>query len=232
MHAVCGYTFKCTWIKAIKEVNNVGWPILTECNVSRYYQETNETPKGHLNQSRKNVRSRKPKRTPLKVPKTVTLRRHKACDIHIRVYKVRNTVFSNQTGKSPTRSQRGNKNIMVKVQINSNAILVKSINNSKDEELTRAYQTMLLRLQRAGKIPKKHILDNEMSEALKTIIQYDYKMQLERVPPGTHSRNEAQLAICFLAHFLSVLVGTVKNVPPSLWYILPLQEAITTNMLR
>ena len=70
MHVVCGYPVKSMWIKAIKAGKYVGFPMLTECNASRYYPETNKTPKGHLNQPRKNVRSTKPKRTPLEVPKT------------------------------------------------------------------------------------------------------------------------------------------------------------------
>ena len=53
IHTVCGYSFKSTWIKSIKAGNYVGCQMLTERNVARYYPETNETPKGHLNQSRK-----------------------------------------------------------------------------------------------------------------------------------------------------------------------------------
>ena len=41
MHAVCGYPVKSTWINAIKKVNYVGWMMLTERNVARYYPETN-----------------------------------------------------------------------------------------------------------------------------------------------------------------------------------------------
>ena len=70
MHAVCVYPFRSTWIKAIKAVKYVGWPMLTERNVTRYYPETNKTPKVHLNQSRKNGRSTKPKRIPLKLDKS------------------------------------------------------------------------------------------------------------------------------------------------------------------
>ena len=65
---------------------------------------------------------------------------------------------------------------MAMVEIDSNAILVEPIKNVKDEEITRAYQTIMLRLRRAEIISKKHILDNEVSESLKTIIQYEYKM--------------------------------------------------------
>jgi hypothetical protein len=51
MHSVCGYPVKSTWLKAIKAGNFVGWPLLTEQNVKKYYPKTTETPKGHLNQS-------------------------------------------------------------------------------------------------------------------------------------------------------------------------------------
>ena len=155
MLAVCGYLVKSTWIKATKVGNYVGWLMLTERNVVRYYPETNETLKGNLNQSRKNVRSTKPKRTLPEVPKTSTLQGHKAHEIYTRVYKVRNTVFSDQIGQLPTRSQRGNKNIMVMVEIDSNAILVEPIKNRKYEEIPRAYRAMMLRLRQAGMISRK-----------------------------------------------------------------------------
>ena len=65
MHAICGYLVKLTWLKAIKAGNYVGWLMLNECNVQKYYPETIETPKGHLNQTRKNVQSTKEKSAPL-----------------------------------------------------------------------------------------------------------------------------------------------------------------------
>ena len=34
-------------------------PVITERTVSKYYPETTDTPKGHMNQTRKNVRSTK-----------------------------------------------------------------------------------------------------------------------------------------------------------------------------
>ena len=53
MHAVCGYPVKSTWLKSICAGNYVGWPLLSIENVYRHYPETEEKPKGHLNQSRK-----------------------------------------------------------------------------------------------------------------------------------------------------------------------------------
>jgi len=49
MHAVRGYPVKTTWSKAAKAGNFVGWPLLTEKNINKYYPETDETPKGHMN---------------------------------------------------------------------------------------------------------------------------------------------------------------------------------------
>ena len=73
MHAVCGYPVKSTWLKAIKAGNYVGWPMLTERNVQKYYPETTETAKGHLNQTRKNVRSTKAKPMPLETCDTLLM---------------------------------------------------------------------------------------------------------------------------------------------------------------
>ena len=82
---------------------------------------------------------------------------------------------------------------------------------------------MMLRLKQAGIIPQKHILDNEVSNSMKTIIRDEYKMQLELVPPGFHCRNAAEVAIRnFRAHFLSILAGNATSFPPALWYqVLP-----------
>jgi hypothetical protein len=78
MHAVCGFAVKFTWLKAIKVENYVGWPMLTERNVQKYYPKTIETAKGHLNQTRKNVQSTKREATPLALS-TSTARRYAMC---------------------------------------------------------------------------------------------------------------------------------------------------------
>ena len=146
MHAVCRYPVKSTFIKATKSGNYIGRPIITEPNVEKYHPETTETPKGHMNQTRKNIRSNKPKHTPLEVPNTSKLRGRKVQDLYTNIYKVRNTVFSDQTGQFPTHSKRGKKYIILMVDIDSNAILVKPINIFKDAEITRAYRKMMFKI--------------------------------------------------------------------------------------
>ncbi len=98
------------------------WPLLTEKNINKYYPETDETPKGHMNQQRKNVQSTK---TPFEVCNAAAaLRGKKMKDLFVSTYNTRETSFSDQTGQFPKQSKRGHKYIMVLVEIDSNAILV------------------------------------------------------------------------------------------------------------
>ncbi len=101
MHALRGYPVKSTWLKAIKASNYVGWPMLNERNVQKYYPETIETAKGHLNQTRKNVRSTKAKTAPLETCDTSQLQGKKVRDVYTETYMVRKTMFSNQQANSP-----------------------------------------------------------------------------------------------------------------------------------
>jgi hypothetical protein len=142
-------------------------------------------------------------------------------------------MFSNQTGQFPMQSQQGNKYIMFMVEINSNAILVEPMNSRKDEEMIRAYNALLLRLKHAGIVPKKHILDNEVSENMKNHIHDTCKFNIELVPLGCHQCNAAEVAIRnFKAHFLSILAGVADNFPPSLWDRLLPQTKIMINLIQ
>ena len=88
MHTVCGYPVKSTWIQAIKAGNYVGWPILTEQNVRKYYPKTDETIKRHMNQTRKNVRSTKSKRVPFEIAEYPKMKGKKVQDVYIKTYDV------------------------------------------------------------------------------------------------------------------------------------------------
>jgi hypothetical protein len=105
---------------------------------------------------------------------------------------------------------------MVMVEIDSNSILVKPMKSRKDAEMIRAYDALLLRLKRAGIKPKKHALDNEVSENMKTHIRDTCKLNMELVPPGCHRQN----------------AGVADDFPPSLWDRLLPQTEITVNLIR
>ncbi len=205
--------------------------MLNECNAQKYYPETTETAKGHINQTRKNMRSSKAKTAPLETCNTSQLHGKKVRDIYTETYMVRKTIFSNQTGQFPTCSQRGNKYIIVMVETDSNTILVEPMKSCKDEEMIRTYNTLLLQLKQAGIVPKKHVLNNKVY--MKNHISDTCKINMELVPPGCHQRNAAKVAIHnFKAHFLSVLAGIADELPPSLWVRLLPQTEIMINLIR
>jgi hypothetical protein len=232
MHTVCGYPVKSTWLKAIKMGNYMGWPMLTERNVQKYYPKATKTAKGHRNQTRKNVRPTKVKATPLETCNTSHLNGKKAPNVYTQMYMVRKTMFSNQTGQFPNQSLRGNIYIMVMVEINRNAILVKPMKNRKDAKMIWAYNALVLQLKWANIIPKKHVLDNEVSENMKNHICDTCKLDIELVPPGCHRCNAAEVTISnFKAHFLSVLAGVADNFSPNLWDRLLPQTKITINLI-
>ena len=146
------------------------------------------------------------------------MRGKKERDVYIKVYDTRETIFSDQTGQFPKQSRSNNKYIMVMVEIDSNAILVEPMTSRKDKEMQRAYKKLMARLKRAGIVPKKHVLDNEVSDSMKELIRDEYKMQLELVPPSCHRRNAAEVAIRnFKCHFLSILAGVADDFPLYLW---------------
>jgi hypothetical protein len=79
--------------------------MLNERKVQKYYLETIETAKGHLNQTRKNVRSTKAKLAPLETCDTSQLHGKKVREVYTDTSMVRETMFTDQTGLFPTRSQ-------------------------------------------------------------------------------------------------------------------------------
>ena len=90
-----------------------------------------------------------------------------------------------------------------------------------------------MRLKNSGIVPRKHVLDNEVSSATKEVIHDKYKIEIELVPPGCHRRNAAEVVIRnFKAHFLRVLAGVADDVPLTLWDRLLPQTKITLNLLR
>jgi hypothetical protein len=153
MHTMCGYPVKSTWIKAAQAGNFIGWPLLTPKNIQKYYPNTTETPKGHLNQTRKNVRSSKPKPVPLEDFHSPHLKGRKARDIFTKVYDVRDTVFNDQTRKFPQRS---------KLATSTSWSLWKSTpvpslsNPSKTEPIPNSLAHILRSYRASAKLPSPH----------------------------------------------------------------------------
>ena len=114
--------------------------------------------------------------------------------------------------------------------VDSNAVLAEPMKNKSAKEMIRAYHMLIARLHIAGFVPRKHILDNECSEELKTAIKENCLLQL--VPPGSHRANLAEVSIkAFKQHFLSILAGTAADFPYSFWDELLPQTLLNLNLL-
>ena len=112
LHACAGHPTRETWVKAIRAGNYVSWPILTVKKVNKFYQETDETPKGHMRQTRQVVRSTKEK-VVARDENNDAVPRTKQHDLYVSVDQVKETIYTDQTGESPITSSRGNKYIMI-----------------------------------------------------------------------------------------------------------------------
>ncbi len=75
--------------------------------------------------------------TPLKHSNGDKLKWKKVRNVFMKLYDVHNAIFSNQTEQFPKWSQWGHEYIMVMVEMNSNAILVKRITSQKDTDITQ-----------------------------------------------------------------------------------------------
>ena len=170
---------------------------------------------------------------PLEEFDTTMLHGKKQRNVSTRVYYyVRNIIFSDQTGQFPLVVAQQKKYIMIMVGIDSNTILVE-LSRRKDAELTRAYRVLIVPLKTAGSVTKKHVCNNEISEAMKTVIWDKYNIEMELVPPGCHRHNAADVAIRnFKAHFLSILAGVACDCPKSLCDCLLPQAEVITNLLQ
>jgi len=218
LHAAAGFPVKDTWIDAVNNGHYSTWPGLTAKAVKKHFPESVETQKGHMKKQRQNVRSTKQKVVVDEVSERTELTRAVTKqNLLIKIFNASGTIFSDQTGRLPVQSSRGNTSLMILYDIDANYIDAEPLRNHSDPQMIVAYQTIWKRINRGrtGK-PKLHILDNEASEAFKAALRENCDIQL--VPPDTHRRNHAERAIqTFKSHFISILAGVDPSFPMNLW---------------
>ena len=139
---------------------------------------------------------------------------------------------TDQSGRFPITSRRGNAYIMVAYDYDSNVINATGIKSRKQEHLIEGYNRLYEDLTNAGIQPLLHKLDNEVS---KTMIQSikDKKLDYQLAPAADHRTNPAERAIqTFKNHFISTLYGADNEFPANQWDRLIPQAVMTLNMLR
>jgi hypothetical protein len=245
------FYFKSTLLKAICNGHLATFPGLTVANVNKFLPKSMATSKGHLDQTRKNARSTQTAPGNECGPQTVNepdgiapngflamppiTTGEKTQFVYAAIISAPNEsgqIYTDQTGKFPITSRRGNKYFMVLYDYDSNAILAEPMKSRTGPEMTRAYEKLYNYLVARGLKPKLQKLDNEASQELQDFMQ-DKGVKFQFVPPHVHRRNAAERAIrTFKNHFIAGLCSTDKNFPHSLWDRIVEQAIITLNLLR
>ena len=226
-HKCCFSPVLSTWIKAIKNGNFCTWPGLTAKLVTKYLGKSMATQKGHLQQQHKNVRSTKPK----EVEPEAEGETHE-CYFIIEPLATKGKTFSDQTGKFPVTSSKGNKYIMIMYSYDANAILAEPMKTRTENEIVRAFKKLNEYLVERGLKPMWHRLDNECPATLKAYMKKE-EIKYQLVPPHIHRRNSAEKAIgTFKDHFIAGLASVDPQMPLHLWCRLLPQAILTLNLLR
>jgi hypothetical protein len=138
LHAAAGFQTKETWLKDINAGNFTAWPTINASIVRHHFPESDETAKGHMKKQRQGVRSTRV----LEDPKTNLPAIPKARDIYIKVHNATETMHTDQTGRFPAISSKGNQYIMILVEVDGNFIDAEPMKNKSEGSMIKAYQTL------------------------------------------------------------------------------------------
>ena len=126
-------------------------------------------------------------------------------------------MYSDQTGKFPHVSIRGNKYQIVLHDIYRNSTWVEAMKNKTKSEIILGQTCSLACMNLCGIKPKHQVLDNEAHIAYKEAIRKSW-ITYQLVPPDEHRRNISEKEIqTWKNRFIRVLCGTVASFPMHLW---------------
>jgi hypothetical protein len=200
---------------------------------------TEATAKGHLNQTRKNLRSttkvqgkhkvgkgEKPVPQPEEEPDEV----YEDTGDYAIVKTFDDINHSDATGQFPVESKAGNKYLMVSTY--KNYVYSIPMPRRTGPEYVKAYTTLYAHYATMGIKPTLQRLDNETSGAL-TNYMATQGTTMQYVPPDNHRANAAERAIQDAKNYvIATLSSTPKEFPLNLWDEAVPQINITMNLLR
>jgi hypothetical protein len=136
-------------------------------------------------------------------------------------------MHTDQSGRLPATSSKGNQYITVLVEVDGNYIDAEPMKNKSEGLIIKAYLALWTQLTASGTVRlTTHILNNKASAAYKAEIKKNCAIQL--VLPDNHQRNLAERAIqTFKNYFKAVIVGEDDNFPMNLWDRLLPQTVLT-----
>ena len=225
LHGAAVFATKTTWLKAIRSGTFVSWPLINVKHVNKYFPESEETQKGHMRNIHENTQSntraakRKSNHNSSEAHESpkISETTEEINDIFIKVYDHTHTMYTDQTGKFPVRSSRGQQYIVVSHHVDSNWTLIETTSHRTEGGLIGARRRILSRMKKQGIVPKHQVLDNEISTAYVAEIELT-KMTYQLMLPNDHRHNIEEKAIqTWKDHFVGVISGTTATFPRHLW---------------
>ena len=218
LHAAMFSPALSTLCTAIDAGRLTTFPTITSTSVRRYPPNSKPMIQGHLDHSRKNLRSTqgtfdtdddtKQAATPTSHPspsasnaedsETAEERSPGISDppairtrhLYAKHHPVSGAISTDQTGTFLCQSASGNTDMMIFYDYDSNAIHVEPMQGKTSTSILEAYTRALATFQSKGLAPKIQRLDNEASQALQKHMQ-DNKIDFQLAPPHCHRRNAA-----------------------------------------
>ena len=159
-----------TWCKAIDAGYFQEWPSLTSKQVREHIKVVDETEMGHMDQRRTGIRSTRPKskQPPRPTPEQEMVdamecppqspNNDRCHQVFMTVAAVDGKLYSDQTGRFPITSNRGNILVAIFYAVDGNDIKSCPL-KSRDCSQIQAYEVVYAFLQMCGYRPKIHKLD-------------------------------------------------------------------------
>ena len=162
-HVTMGFPNISTWCKAINAGYFRGWPSLTSKRVRQVIKIVDKTEMGHMDQQRKGLRSTKTvaDETDSMEPIPQSPQNNRCHHVYMTIADIEGKLYSDQTGRFPVTSNRGNSYIVIFYTSDGNYIKSYPIKSRHRTQLLKACEEVYTYLRVRGYIPQLHKLDNE-----------------------------------------------------------------------
>ena len=188
-----------TFCKAIDNDQLIGFPPITSNQVRKFLPESTATAKGHMNRTRKGVRSTTKQVLPEYIEADFRPPIDEEANVELFIGATiaeqnEGTIYTDNTGKFPVQSYHGKRIQFVVYEYRSNAIIVKTLRDETDKSMVDAFQEVYEYLTEKGFKPKLNVMDNQCSRAVQKFIK-STGADIQLVNPDDHRVNAAERAI-------------------------------------
>ena len=159
-HGVLGSPVPSTLLHAIRKGNLITFPGLTTTLISKHLPKSINTSLGHQDQQARNLRSTKLPDADTDISPRLSPRSHQISVLLLDKQDIIKS-YSDQTGRFPVPSSRGNNYLFIFYHQDTNSIHAVAIPNRQAASICNAWVKIHKLLMYKGHAPNLHILDNE-----------------------------------------------------------------------